>query len=93
MLSSQVKFSADRQKDRQTEGQKNTSKTIYAPNLLMREPIINVTKKLKFVLGRVENIVGKGENAGYQNFLLFPQCFQKAFLKRVIKSCDCVGKG
>ena len=22
--------------------------------------------KLKFVLGRVENIVGKGENAGYQ---------------------------
>ena len=28
---------------------------------------INVTKKLKFVLGRVENIVGKGENAGYHN--------------------------
>ena len=26
---------------------------------------------------RVENIVGKGENAGYQHFLLFPQCFQK----------------
>ena len=25
---------------------------------------------------RVENIVGKGENAGYQHFLLFPQCFQ-----------------
>ena len=25
-----------------------------------------------------ENIVGKGENAGYQHFLLFPQCFQKA---------------
>ena len=24
---------------------------------------INVTEKLKFVLGRVENIVGKGENA------------------------------
>ena len=23
----------------------------------------------------VENIVGKGENAGYQHFLLFPQCF------------------
>ena len=22
-----------------------------------------------------ENIVGKGENAGYQYFLLFPQCF------------------
>ena len=25
---------------------------------------INVNEKLKFVLGRVENIVGKGENAG-----------------------------
>ena len=29
------------------------------------------------VLDRVENIVGKGENAGYQHFLLFPQCFLK----------------
>ena len=38
---------------------------------------IILTKKLKFVLGRVENIVGKGKNAGYQHFLLFPQCFQK----------------
>ena len=36
------------------------------------------TEKLKFVLGRVENTVGKGENAGYQHFLLFLQCFQKA---------------
>ena len=39
---------------------------------------INRTKKLKLVYGRVENIVGKGENAGNQHFLLFPQCFQKA---------------
>ena len=23
----------------------------------------------------LENIVGKGENAGYQHFLLFTQCF------------------
>ena len=38
----------------------------------------NVTKKLKFVLGKVENIVGKGENAGYQHFLLLLQRFQKA---------------
>ena len=37
-----------------------------------------MSEKLKFGLGRVENIVGKGENAGYQHFLLFPQCFQKA---------------
>ena len=39
---------------------------------------INVTEKLKFVLVRVENIVEKGENAGYQHFLLFPQCFPKS---------------
>ena len=35
-------------------------------------------EKLKFILGWVENIVEKGENAGFQHFLLFPQCFQKA---------------
>ena len=38
---------------------------------------LNLAKKLKFGLGRVENILGKGEDAGYQHFLLFPQCFQK----------------
>ena len=26
----------------------------------------------------VENIIGKGENAGYQHFFLFPQCLEKA---------------
>ena len=36
---------------------------------------IIVTQKMNFVLGRVENLVGKGENADYQHFLLFPQCF------------------
>ena len=39
---------------------------------------LNVNQKSKFALGREEN-VGNGENAGYQHFLLFPQCFQKAF--------------
>ena len=29
----------------------------------------------KFVVDKIENIVGKEENAGYQHFLLFPQCF------------------
>ena len=37
---------------------------------------INVTQKLKFILGREENIVGKGENAGYQHFLLYSPYFQ-----------------
>ena len=40
---------------------------------------INVNEKLKFVFGRVENIVGKGENAGNQHFIVFLQCFQKSF--------------
>ena len=38
---------------------------------------ILMTQKLKFVLGRVEKILEKGENAGYQHFLIFPKCFQK----------------
>ena len=32
-----------------------------------------------------ENIVGKGENVGYQHFLLFPQCFQKAYFPGLLK--------
>ena len=36
----------------------------------------------RFIFYREENIVGKGENAGYQHFLLFPQYFQKAFFFR-----------
>ena len=51
---------------------------------------LNLTEKLKFVLGKVENIVGKGENAGFQHFLLFPQCFQKPSFLKVVKSRDCV---
>ena len=46
---------------------------------------IMTTRKLKFVLGKVENTVGKGENAGYQHFLLFPQCFQKFSFPEVLK--------
>ena len=53
---------------------------------------INMTKKLKIDLGRVENFVAKGENAGYQHFLLFPQCFQKATFSGSLKSRDCVVK-
>ena len=42
----------------------------------------NVTEKLKFVLGRVENIVGNKENAGYQHFLLFLDFFKRIFSQR-----------
>ena len=54
---------------------------------------VNVAQKLKFVYGSLENIMVKGENAGYQHFLLFPQCFQKSFLLVVFKSRDCMVKG
>ena len=46
---------------------------------------IKVNEKLKFGLRRIENIVRKGENAGYQHFLLFPQCFQKSSVSRSLK--------
>ena len=41
---------------------------------------ISVNEKSKFGLGRVENIVRKGENATcLENFLqFFPQCIQKS---------------
>ena len=44
-----------------------------------------MAQNLKFTFGREENIVGKGENAGYQQFLLFPQCFQKFSFDDVLK--------
>ena len=35
---------------------------------------------------QVENTVGKGENASYEQFFLFPQCFQKACFPGASKS-------
>ena len=37
-----------------------------------------VSQNMKFVFHRVENIVGKGGNAGYQHFLPFPQVFLRS---------------
>ena len=39
---------------------------------------LNVTKMIIIVFNRAENIVGKEEIAHYEQFLLLPQCFQKA---------------
>ena len=44
-----------------------------------------VAKIMISLLDRVEIIVGKGENAGYQHFLLFTQCFQKATSAGLLK--------
>ena len=52
----------------------------------------NVGKMTISLLDRVENAEGKGENAGYQHFLLFSQCFPKPSSLGVIKSRDCVVK-
>ena len=41
--------------------------------------------KTEILLGMVRKHCGKGENAGYQHFLLFPQCFQKASFSRSLK--------
>ena len=59
-------------------------------NSLPNDKILHVTKlkafaddKLNFVktmvslYNRLDSAVGKGENAGYQHFLLFQQCFPK----------------
>ena len=40
---------------------------------------LNFAEIIIFFFDRVENIVGKGENAGYQHFLLYPQCFKSLF--------------
>ena len=45
----------------------------------------NVVQMMQFFYDRVKNIVGKGENAGYKPFLLFPQCFLSASFSRLWK--------
>ena len=43
---------------------------------------------------RLENTVGKGEIAHYEQFLLFPQCFQKNSTEdMIVKACSCLVKG
>ena len=42
---------------------------------------LNVASMQKFVFGRMENIVGKGENAGLKHFPLVQDNFQKLLLQ------------
>ena len=66
--------------------------TGYNVNPFCKRQILNYSKLKEsaddnFKLGEndrklytwVENIVGKGEIARYEQFLLFPQCFQKTY--------------
>ena len=41
---------------------------------------------------RLKNTVGEGENARYEQFLLFPQCFEDLYEEHV-KTRACLGKG
>ena len=53
---------------------------------------LNISKMTISLCDRVENTVGKEENAGYQHFSSFPTVFSKAFFFGVVKSWDCVVK-
>ena len=56
------------------------------PQIEVFADILNLTQNLKLVLERVEN-VGKGENAGYHHFLLFPHCFQQNSFPGTFPQC------
>ena len=43
---------------------------------------------MEVVFDTVENMVGKGENAGYQHFSPFPTMFSKVFYVKVVKTWD-----
>ena len=53
---------------------------------------IDIAKMAIYVFDGVEHTVGKEENAGYQRFLPFPQCFLKSCSLWLFKSQDCVVK-
>ena len=54
------------------------SKTLHLIKLtVFAADRLNVSKLMISLCERVENTVGKGKNAGYQHFLLFPLCFPK----------------
>ena len=64
-----------------------------------------LSKRIENTVGKGEiavNTVGKGEIARYEQFLLFPQFFQKACFRGAskgvnvwewVKTCDCMVKG
>ena len=53
---------------------------------------LNLAKEFKFVLRRVDNIMGRGEKCWSPAFSPFPTMFSKGFYFRVVKSPDCVVK-
>ena len=54
----------------------NNKILLYTKSKAYGDHNMNVTQNLKFLMTRVENIVGKSKNAGYQHFHIYLQCFQ-----------------
>ena len=54
-----------------------TNFLIFLTERVCRQQILNLTKWQKVFQKSFENTMGKGEIAHYEQFLLFPQCFQK----------------
>ena len=54
----------------------------------------NAAKMMISLYDRSKNTVEKEENAGFQHFLHFPQCFQKAsfYMYKVVTSWDSLEK-
>ena len=59
---------------------KNNELLIEQQNFGLAYDKFDVAKLMISVLDRVENILRKGENAGFQHFLLLPRCFQRSFV-------------
>ena len=51
--------------------------SVFMQKIWRQEKVSSHVNLLGILCEKVENIVGKGENAAYQHFLLFPQHFQK----------------
>ena len=50
---------------------------LFQTESICKTTISNFMKNVKMYSKQVENTVGKGEIAHYEQFLLFQQCFQK----------------
>ena len=78
-MSSAICFNVDQSKILSSGNGLTDEKILGLPKLkAFADNKSNVTQNTKVLFDRLEN-VGKEENAGYQHFLLFSQCFQKAF--------------
>ena len=52
---------------------------------IFADDILIVVQMMICITDWVEKFVEKGENAGYQHFLLFPQCFKMASFQGLLK--------